>query len=229
MKIKPIIITIVILVIIAILGFLYATRSVTSPSTNVESVTTHSTQAGVYHISQQGSKIEFRIGEILHGSAFTAVGTTSQVAGDIVLVDAATAKAASLSPFSLGTININAKTFKTDDPRRDSAITRFILQSEKPENEFIVFKPTNIEGVTGTIKEGQPFDFKVTGDLTVSGVTKPETLVGKAELVGGKITGTAEMKMKRSDFNLKIPNIPFVASVDDEFSIMVTVAAEQNT
>ena len=32
------------------------------------------------------------------------------------------------------------------------------------------------------------------------------------------MTGTAETKIKRSDYNLVIPNIPFVASVDDEFA-----------
>ena len=39
------------------------------------------------------------------------------------------------------------------------------------------------------------------------------------------MTGTAETKIKRSDYNLVIPNIPFVASVDDEFAITVNIVA----
>ena len=203
------------IIIVGVAGFLYATRPASSPSQNIQSVSDtlnndNVSGTSLYRILQEGSKVEFSIGEILNGTPFTAVGTTNQVAGDITI-------SGNPAKIEVGMIKINARTFKTDDPSRDGAIARFILKSEDPANEFIEFKPTS---VNGTIP-----DFTVSGDLTISGVTKPATFSVSARIEGGKMIGTAETKIKRSDYNLVIPNIPFVASVDDEFTVTADIVA----
>ena len=59
--------------------------------------------------------------------------------------------------------------------RRNGAIRRFILQSDRDENQYIVFTPAAIEGMPDAVAVGEPFSFQVTGDLTIRDVTRPET------------------------------------------------------
>lgn len=239
--------TILAIIILGILGigaYVFATRPVASPTvdlTNGQATTTDAVvtpgnsdgqpaasstasttgQASVatYKIAT-GTKAEFNIQEELRGSPFLVVGTTADVAGS-VQVDLAKPEDS-----VIGTIKINARTFKTDSSNRDGAIGRFILKSEDPANEFITFAAKSISKIPADaaqrIASNQPVTFKITGDLMITGITKSTTFdatftAGK----DGKITGTAEAKIKRSDFKLVIPNIPFVAKVPDEFLIKI--------
>lgn len=200
---------IAVVIIIGIVGFLYATRPASSPSQSTESVveTSTSTQPGtVYKINPSQSLVEFRIGEILNDKPFTAVGTTSNIAGNLTV---------SNNIVTVGKIAINAKTFKTDSEKRDGAIARFIIKAEDPANEFIVFEPKSMGA--GTIN----------GDLTFAGVKKAVTFTVLTFDSGtSTLSGTATTKLKRSDFNLTIPSVPFVASVDEEFVVNVKVVAD---
>jgi polyisoprenoid-binding protein YceI len=213
----------VVVVAVVVVGVLYATRPPSSPTEDIQSVSDtlnndKTPGTSLYRISQEGSKIEFKIGEILNGSPFTAVGTTNQVAGDIIVSN-------NPAKIEIGTLKINAKTFKTDSSQRDGAIARFILKSEEPANEFIEFKPTGVIDLAGEIKPGMTFDLNVAGNLTVSGVTKPAVFSVSMKINEGKVIGTAGIKIKRSDYGLVIPNIPFVASVDDEFTVTADIVA----
>ncbi len=216
---KKIIISSIIVIIILIGGFLYITRPASAPteiSDQVSSEVDSSTKGEkIYRIGEE-SKAEFRIGEILRDKPFTAVGTTSTISGDITLFDNA---------LSFSTIRVNARTFKTDSENRDRAIARMILKSEKPENEWITFTVTGISGLPTSASMNRDLPFSMTGNLTIAGVTKPVTFSAIMNITDTAITGTARTTLKRSDFNLTIPNIPFVASVDDSFPISVTIVA----
>lgn len=242
--------TIIAIIVLAILGigaYTYATRPVAAPSENLaseqatttavdtdggaaassdglssaSSTATSTSQASVatYKIAS-GTKAEFNIQEELRGSPFLVVGTTADVAGS-VQVDAAKPEDS-----VIGTIKINARTFKTDSSNRDGAIGRFILKSEDAKNEFVTFSAKSISDVpadaAAKIAAGEQVSFKITGDLTITGITKTAVFDAKFAMAkDGKITGTAEAKIKRSDFKLVIPNIPFVANVPDEFLIKI--------
>ncbi|MES3030909.1 MAG: YceI family protein [Patescibacteria group bacterium] len=199
---------IVIVIIVAIVGFLYATRPASAPSQNTEDVAGGgATSTGaVYKINSSQSLVEFRIGEILRDKPFTAVGTTTNIAGNLTVFG---------NIVTVGNIAINARTFKTDSEKRDGAIARFIIKSEDPANEFIIFEPLSIGTST------------IVGDLTFAGVKKPVTFtVLTFEAGTSTLMGTATTKLKRSDFGLTIPNVPFVASVDEEFIVNVKVVAD---
>jgi polyisoprenoid-binding protein YceI len=208
---KKIITGILIVVLIIVLIFIYGTRAPSAPSQDIDSVVNNSTASTSqnYKISKS-SVVEFRIDEILRDKPFTAVGTSSEIAGDISISD---------DTVTIGTLAINAKTFKTDDERRDGAITRLILKSEDPANEFITFVPTSIERMANSLN--------ITGQLTISGITKPAVFVASINVTDESITGTATSTIKRSDYNLVIPNIPFVASVDDDFMIVTKIVADR--
>jgi polyisoprenoid-binding protein YceI len=157
---------------------------------------------------------------MLRGEPFSPVGTTSQITGDIIVSNASGTPSA-----NVGLISIDARTIHTDSAQRDGAINRLILKTGTPGNEYVTFKPTSFSGLPDQIVPGAAFSFSVTGDLTISGVTKSETLAITATLDGDTISGTMSGSFKRSDFNLVIPNIPFVANVSDEIKISSTFVA----
>lgn len=222
--------TIIIIIVLAALGYFgfnYATRPVAQPTEDISTTTqsdqlpttTQSTEEH-YRIASAESKTQFAIKETLNGKPFTAVGTTNQIAGDIVIKDADTKP-----QITVGVVKVDARMFKTDSEKRDGAINRFILETETAGNEYIVFTPTDVTNPTAPIVVGTPFTFSVTGTLAISGMTKTVTLPITATKTATGISGTMKTTLKRSDYSLKIPEIPFVANVSDTFDISGTFVA----
>lgn len=212
--------------IISISAFLYLTRGVAAPTESVqasaEELTTSdvSTNQTVYRISQDESTVTYTIEEVLNGVDTTVVGTTSEVAGDILV------NADDLSQSEIGEIRINARTFATDEDRRDNSVARFVLQSESDENEFIIFQPTAITSDSVSAAVGDSVTLQVTGDLTIVGVTKSVTFDVTAALQSAdQLTGSAQLSVLLTDFGLTIPDVPFVASVEDSVLLQLNFVA----
>lgn len=207
----------------------YFGKPVAAPSTEIgnagEGLAPSGAASGtttIYRIVPEESEARFSVGEVLNGSPFTAVGATNQIAGEIEV------NAANPADSRIGLIRVNARTLKTDSAQRDKAIARFILKSEDPANEFIEFRPSALRGMPARAAERTAFGFELEGDLTISGVTRAAVFRGTALLASAeKITATAEATVKRSDYDLRIPNVPFVASVEDAVALRVTIAAER--
>ncbi len=72
---------------------------------------------------------------------------------------------------------------------------------------------------------GSEFDLDVKGSLTISGVTRAVVAPLHVIINGDVITGSTQFRIKRSDFDLKIPNLSFIASVDDEFPVYLDFVA----
>jgi polyisoprenoid-binding protein YceI len=96
---------------------------------------------------------------------------------------------------------IDVNTVNTNDEKRDGHLKTadFFDAARYPE---MTFKSTHV------VKEGDS-EFKVTGDLTLHGVTKPVVLAvedvspeGKDPWGGTRIGASAKTKIKRSDFGL---------------------------
>lgn len=173
-----------------------------------------------YVVSSSDSKVTYTIDEELRGSPFTVIGSTTNISGEI------TYTAEPKPVITIGTIKVAAGTFKTDSAQRDGAVARFILKSEDSGKEFITFAPNGPITLSAKLEEGKSASFPVSGKLTISGITKPETfnisVTRKNKALDAEITGD----LKRSDFNLVIPNIPFVAKVPDTFNIKADVIAK---
>ncbi len=218
---KKILWIIIAVIIILAAGFMYFTRPASLPSQDINAVSTKlpagSATSSVYRISQEKSLVRFTMNELLNNKPFLVVGTTTQIAGDIAVKD---------GKFEIGTLTLNAKTLVTDNSRRNGAIVRLILKAESPENEFITFKPSTTD-FTGPVVLGAASTFNVPGDLTISGVTKPVVFKVTATATADSVTGTASVTIKRSDFNLVIPNLSFIANVDDEFPITASIVANR--
>lgn len=182
--------------------------------TEVPAAALPATGLTVYQISQADSEARFNIYELLRGAPKDVIGRTSQVAGEVAL------NPADLSSAQIGEILINARTLATDDDRRNNAIRNRILSTDQ--YEYISFKPTQITGLSGSGAPGQPYSFQVTGDLTIRDVTKPVTFdVTVTAESPERISGSAKTSIQRADFNLNIPNVPFVANVGEAVALEI--------
>lgn len=224
---KKLLISGIVVIVLAVAAYFYATRPIaqipveTADKTNTQvpessetASTTAKADAQIYIIDQNLSKAEYRLGELLNGKPFEVVGVTNQVTADISIDPKA------IENTKIGTIKINAQTLKTDSDRRDSAVARFILKSAEPQNQFITFEPKKISGLSSAMAPTDTQKFMVEGSITIAGVTKPSSFIVTAKIAkDGVITGTASGVVRRGDFGLVIPNIPFVANVDEDVKL----------
>lgn len=220
---KKIIVAGIAIALVLVFGYLYATRAVVAPSVSIGDVSAKMPdgtpgETGMRYRIVTGSSATFSIYELLNGKDKTVIGTTSDIGGDIRVVDGA---------LEIGTITINARTWKTDSEKRDGAVGRFVLKSEDPQNEFITFVPSGLATVSGKIVEGKEFSFSVAGMLTISGVSKPATFSGKATYSDSVVTGTVETKLSRASYGLVIPNLSFIANIPDEFTVGAIIKADR--
>ncbi len=215
----------IILILIAVFGgiFLYMTSPVLPPSGNIavnNAPQQPTSYSQVFVINPARSEARFEINEVLRGEPFRVVGLTSAVAGEITInpLDPKTS--------SISTISINARTLKTDSQMRNGAIGRMILKSE--EHEFITFTPANTTGFPEKPEIGVEYSFQVTGTLTIVGVPKEATFSVKAKAVSeNEIAGSATTTINYKDFSISIPEVPFVASVEDNVDLVFTFVAEK--
>ncbi|MYH55538.1 MAG: YceI family protein [Acidimicrobiia bacterium] len=178
------------------------------------------TEATIYRIDQSESSVRFEIDEILNGAPFRVVGTTSEVAGEM-LIDFENP-----SRSRLGTVVINVRTLSTDSSFRDRAMRGPILGSARDEYEFAQFEPTDIEGLPDQVNPGEEIPLTITGNFTLSGVSNTLTFNAKVKVVSDdrvEVTGTATVL--RSDYGLNIPNVPSVTDVADEILLAVDLVA----
>ena len=176
--------------------------------------------AVVYRIEAAESSVSFEIDEILSGSPKRVVGTTSEVAGEILIDfgDPATSR--------LGAVVINVRTLETDSNFRDRAMRGPILGSARDENEFATFEPTGIQGLPDRVAVGDRVALSVGGDFTLSGVTRPVNFeIGVTVVTADRIEVDGSATVLRSDFGLVIPDVPSVSGVGDEVLLVIDLVA----
>jgi polyisoprenoid-binding protein YceI len=91
---------------------------------------------------------------------------------------------------------------------------------------FRTFTPKSVSGLTGAGQTGQPYTFKIIGDLTIRNVTRSVTFDVTAQgATKGQITGTAKATVNRSDYGLSIPSVPNVANVGEQVTLQISFVA----
>jgi len=170
-------------------------------------------------ILPEESEARFLIEEVLLGSPFTVVGTTSSLEGEIT---------ADLNDPSNAQVNIvvDVTTLVTDNGKRNGAIQRWILETSDPANQTAEFKATSFTGLPEQVTVGEPFEFQITGDFSVKGITKELTFDGSATLVSeDRLEGTAATEVLYTEFT-SIPGLPpQVASVDENLILEIDFTA----
>lgn len=172
----------------------------------------------VFTIVPAESEARFYINEVLRGRPKTVVGTTDQVAGELA-VDPGNPAGAVVGP-----VVVNARTLLTDNHFRNNAIKNRILLTNT--YEFITFEPTAIRGLPTTVTIGQPFEFEIEGDLTITDETRTVVFTVKVTPVSPeRIEGLARTTILWRDFGLFIPDSPSVDTVADEVTLELEFVA----
>lgn len=219
---KKIILGTIVLLIIIVAGYQYATRPTTAPSAPPVAADKPAVSGveNLFAVKQAETMASFTLGELLAGKPVTVVGTTNAVIGSF-RVNPKNPVDISFSEFK-----INARTFATDSGSRDNATRRFILKTEDPANEFIVFTPKEITGLPAAFTIGSAVPVQVSGDLFISGITKLAVFEGTLTLsAADEFSADLRTTVLRSDFNLMIPNIPKVTNVDDVVVLRIAFGA----
>jgi len=179
------------------------------PSPEVQQATDAPAAAGslVFEVEGDQSEARFLINEVLNGADKTVVGVTNAVAAQIVI------DPASPSGVQVGTVQVNARTFITDSGSRNRAIQNLILETNT--YEFVTFTPTAYSGLPASIAVGDTFSFQITGDLTIRDITSQVTFdVTVTVESDSRISGLASTSIDRATYDLQIPSVPQVASVE---------------
>ncbi len=179
-------------------------------------------EAVLYRFAAGEGQASFAVDEILNNAPFTAVGTTDEVAGDIIIDWSNPANS------QLGTIVINARTLETDNPFRDRAIRNSVLESSQDQYEFITFAPTELRGLPESVAVGDTVEFEVVGELTIREITLSTVWAASVTLTSQDlVSASASTEVLRSDYDLQIPSVPRVAGVDDDVLLTIEFSAAQ--
>ncbi len=163
--------------------------------------------ATTYTIASDKSEAKVTVNEKLASlpAPSDAVLTTNAIQGQLFL-------GPDTKPVEGAKIMVDLRTLKSDKTQRDNYIRTNTLQADQfPLAEFVV---TGVDGWTGPLKEGQQSTFKLLGNMTIHGVTKPVTFDTAAMMQSGAVTGTATTTFKFQDFGLTPPNLTVVKATD---------------
>ena len=177
------------------------------------------TGARTFVIDPAQSSAQYAVEEIFFSDnrLFTAVGVTNAVEGEFeVTTDG--------KPSGKVTrMRVDLRTLKSDSPRRDNAIRRQWLESDKyPYADFV---STDALNLPESYTEGEQVTFTLVGDMTVRDVTKPVEWTVIGTLQGDTVTGEATTVIKMSDFGFAAPDIGGVLKAEDEAALTVKFVA----
>lgn len=216
-----------VMVMVGIVGYSLL-RAPTGASGSIQALTLRAEVAGaagdstagqtLYTIDQSRSAARFIVDEVLRGQPKTVVGETDQVAGQIA------ANPTQPSTAQIGTIIVNARTLATDDNQRNNALRRWILSTD--DYELITFTPSAIVGAPASATIGQPSSFQIVGQLTIKDVARDVTFDATVTPVSAsELRGTASSTIRYGDWNINIPDVPFVAGVGDQVRLELNFVA----
>jgi polyisoprenoid-binding protein YceI len=163
-----------------------------------------------YQIISRLSQASYAVDEVFlreNNRLFTAVGVTPGVAGEIIFNRDRPAES------RIAEIVVDVQQFTSDSERRDRAIRRGYLESDRYPHATLV--NARLEGLPATIDEGTPFRYSLVGDLTVHGVTRQTSWEGEATVAGDTLKGVARAQVKMSDFGIEVPRLLALRTEDD--------------
>ncbi len=165
-------------------------------------------------LASDGNEARYRVREQLANVDLPsdAIGKTTAVTGSILV----NADGSVVSDQSKITVDITG--LKSDRDMRDNFLRRSVLNTSRfPTVEFV---PTSVTGLPSPLPTSGQVAFKLSGDLTVHGTTKPVTWDVTATATDGKdLKGTATTSFKFADFGLEQPHVPLVLSIEDNIKL----------
>ncbi len=171
----------------------------------------------------EGSVARYLVNETLAriGAPSDAVGETTDVSG-IIRFDAAGSVLADQS-----LITVDLRTLTSDSGRRDNYVRTNTFETSKyPTSEF---KPRETEGLPWPLPSSGEVTFVLKGDMTIHGVTSPLTWGVTAQFGNGTATGLAAASFTFDTFDLDVPRLAFILSVEDNIRVELDFTASVST
>jgi polyisoprenoid-binding protein YceI len=159
------------------------------------------------------SEARYRVQEQLAGFDFPndAVGTTTEITGVIVVGPDGTI-VSDRSEF-----RIQLASLATDNQRRDNYVRGRTLEVEQYPEAVLV--PRRFLGLRDPLAESGSQDFQLEGDLTLHGHTRTTTWEVTAAFGSEAITGLATTAFPFDTFQIPVPRVARVLSVDDNIRL----------
>ncbi len=170
-----------------------------------------------FTIDADRSLVSYEVEERLVGTEKMATGSTSAVAGDIVLdLDDPSAS-------TVGTMVVNVETLTSDSSLRDKRLRHDFLSSSH--FRFAEFTPTDVTGWPAEIVDGTTYDLTIVGDMTVKETTAPATFVGTARLDGDDLHVELSADLLLSTFDVGPISVSGLVSTGDDARLIIDVVA----
>jgi polyisoprenoid-binding protein YceI len=166
-----------------------------------------------YDVVPEGSEVRYRVREQLVGLSLPndAVGATSSVEGAIVF-DARGRLVPGESRFT-----VDLRTLRSDESRRDNYLRRNTLETER--FPTVTFLPAEALRLPAPLPESGTVPFELAGDLTVKEVSRRVSWSATASFEGPRVAVRARTAFRFGDFDLRIPRVSVVLSVDDDIKL----------
>jgi polyisoprenoid-binding protein YceI len=194
----------------------------TSPSSSTSPIDPKANGvAYTFQVVPAESQVEYAVQELFFGrpTAQTTIGSTKTVEGQFT----AEMRAGKLI-LQANQFEVDLRTLQSDNQVRDQAIRSNWLESNK--YPFAEFTSTNLQGLPPELKEGVATPFKVDGNMTIRGITKPVTFSASATLTGDKLTGTGTTLLFMKDYGFSAPDLAGRLTVTDGVTLTVRGTAK---
>ena len=140
----------------------------------------------------------------------TAVGETSNVQGRITFDSEG-----AISPGS--NIKVDATTLRSDENKRDNWVRR-----NGGLGQEISIELKSVQGLPWPLPESGSFDFRLIGEMTISGITKSTIWETSADFSTSSVIGVAKTSVTWDEFDISKPRLPFIISVDDDIDLSIS-------
>jgi polyisoprenoid-binding protein YceI len=164
------------------------------------------------------SSAKYVVEETLRGLPATAVGTTTDVTGELYLTRDG------LYKDQPSKFRVDLRTLKTDESMRDNFVRQNTLRtSQFPFAEFTV---ESVTGFPASYTEGSEISLTLTGTMTIRGQSKPLTFTVKARQAGNTLTATADTQFNMTEFGIQPPEVVLAKAKDGVVLQVVLIARE---
>lgn len=177
------------------------------------------TQVYKFRVNPAQTTVEYAVHEVLLGNNQVTRGKTNAVEGEFQLY-----MQNGKVFITLSNLQVDLRTLKTDNTVRDQAIRSQWLESDKFPKAIFVAK--TMEGLPPDAEQGQPYTFKVTGDMTIRNVTRPVTFDVTVKVQDNSIVGEGTATIYMKDFGFDPPSIVGQTIVSDPATITIKGVAD---
>ncbi len=148
----------------------------------------------VYRLDASRSTVAYEVEEILAGRSNTARGSTSGIAGD-VLIDTANPSAS-----RIGEIVVNVEQLTSDQSLRDDRLRHDFLESTR--YPLARLRVSEVDGWPDRVVDGASYQLRVSGELEVKSIARPVTFDVVAQRDGDELSLRATTTVQLAEWGV---------------------------